>query len=67
MKTFKEFLSEAFANSKSKNLTKDEILALPVGSKFYHNSYTATKVSATKVKIKYPMRPEQSIPIDSLK
>jgi hypothetical protein len=67
MKTFKEFIAEGFVNSKDKNLTKDEILELPVGSEFYHNSYTAKKISPNKVKIKYPMKPAVSIPIDQLK
>ena len=66
MKTFNEFLNEGFANSKEKNLTKDEILELPVGTEFYHNSYTTMKVSPNKVKIKYPMKPAISIPIDQL-
>jgi hypothetical protein len=67
MKSFKEFLTEQFANSKEKNLTKDEIMELPVGANFYYNGYTAKKVSDKKVEVKLPMKPKTVLPIDSLK
>lgn len=68
MKTFKEFLSESmFANTVEKNLSRGEIQDLPVGTNFYHNGYTAKKVSDSKVEIKSPMSPASRVPISSLR
>lgn len=60
-------LKEGFVNTKDKNLTKDEINKLSVGSEFYYNGFSVKKISDTKVKIKYPMKPNAAVPINSLK
>lgn len=65
MKSFKKFILEN--NAKEKNLTRSQIEDLPVGSEFYYNSYSAKKVSDTKVEIKYPMKPASRVPISSLR